>query len=396
MFFTFVNKDNPHYLDLSVMIKYNPEEVLFYFYDSFINISWESYLKVKTLAEGMDNEDKSPLQKWQELFDDHLEAANDLITLKDNGFIRCCGPYYYNPSNTRFYFIKNSFSSSELINSEDMTSLMALHEAPNANKELLSYFKKKKTSKKAARNKDELIKDISMCLSCLKEIEKLNQHVNYLNKLLEQRSHLLKITDLSPAEPDNIPEKPSKPEDNEKPLNNIIPFSFIQYRSSRQHAKNGNLYNHEMKIYFIRYREYEKACDRFKKTLENWPTDFKNFKESCEKDIRDAEEKLKTAQEYLKIYSSIIQHSAIHANYQDMKILELFKYYLNTGRAYGIQECMNIFEEERHWREIKASQERIENTIYFLQNDNPDIRRAEEQIDNFLNQINRKTVLAEA
>ena len=58
----------------------------------------------------------------------------------------------------------------------------------------------------------------------------------------------------------------------------------------------------------------------------------------------------------------------VHADYQDINTLSAFKHYLETGRANDLQDCMNLFEEERHWDEIKASQERIENTIYFLQN----------------------------
>jgi hypothetical protein len=40
---------------------------------------------------------------------------------------------------------------------------------------------------------------------------------------------------------------------------------------------------------------------------------------------------------------------------------------------------MNIYEEERLWTEIKASQERIENTIHFLQYENDALNLASEE-----------------
>jgi hypothetical protein len=52
---------------------------------------------------------------------------------------------------------------------------------------------------------------------------------------------------------------------------------------------------------------------------------------------------------------------------------------------------MNLFEEERHWDEIKASQERIENTIYFLQNSDDRSRLAQDQIERLLKKINDRS-----
>lgn len=386
MFFTFLNKDNPYYLDLSVMIKYNPDEVLFYFYNSFIKIPWESYLNIKGLIDSSDKPE-SPLQKWLHIFDQEIEAEQDLTSLKDNFFIQSCGPYYYLPSNTRFYFTKEPCNSSELLNSEDLALIIALISNPPVNKELQTYYKRKKAGKKSARNKDELIRDINICLACLKETEKLNQHINCLQKLLEHRQQLLTEDELFPAEPDNIPVKPQKPEESGKLFNNIIPFSLIKSRQLKQHVKDCNNYNHDNKVYLIRYREYEKACTRYKASLEKWSSAYESFKEGCSRDLEKCQEQLKRGQENLKMYNSIMQKSVIHSQYQDIETLELFKYYLNTGRAFGLQDCMNLFEEERHWMEIKASQERIENTIFYLQNDNPDLKYAEEHLEYLLENI---------
>lgn len=83
----------------------------------------------------------------------------------------------------------------------------------------------------------------------------------------------------------------------------------------------------------------------------------------------------------LELYNTILDKSSVHADYQDVKILETFRYFLETGRASDLQECMNLYEEEKHWQEIKASQERIENTIYFLQNSSDQGLIASEQLD---------------
>lgn len=389
MFFTFLNKDNPYYLDLSVMIKYNPEEVLYYFYNSFVKIPWDSYLKVKGLIDGSDKPE-SPLQKWLHIFDREIEAEQDLISLKDNLFIQNSGPYYYLPGNTRIYFTKEPCHSSQLLNSEDLALIISLNSSPPVNKELQTYFKRKKSGKKIVRNKDELIREINICLACLKEAEKLNQHINYLQKLAEQRQQLLAGDDILPLEPDNLPIKPQKPEESGKIINNLIPFNLIRSRQSKQHEQECNLYNHDNKVYLIRYREYVKACDRYKVSLEKWENAYQDFKETCARDLAKCQEQLKNSQETLKIYNSIMQKSAIHSQYQDIEILDLFKYYLNTGRAFGLQDCMNLFEEERHWMEIKASQERIENTIYYFQNDNPDLKYAEEHLEYLLENLSTR------
>ena len=89
--------------------------------------------------------------------------------------------------------------------------------------------------------------------------------------------------------------------------------------------------------------------------------------EKCVEQIEEAAAKLKTAQGLLDMYQFILDKSYIHKNYHQINSISTCKHYLETGRANDLQDCMNLYEEERHWREIKASQERIENTIYFLQ-----------------------------
>ncbi|NLJ72315.1 MAG: hypothetical protein GX333_04795, partial [Syntrophomonadaceae bacterium] len=52
------------------------------------------------------------------------------------------------------------------------------------------------------------------------------------------------------------------------------------------------------------------------------------------------------------------------------------------------QDCMNILEDEKYWQDIKDSQLRIENTIYFLQSETDLTRFADENINKYLKQFN--------
>jgi hypothetical protein len=43
MFASFLNKPDYHYLDISTFINCNPERILFYYYNSYIKITLETY-----------------------------------------------------------------------------------------------------------------------------------------------------------------------------------------------------------------------------------------------------------------------------------------------------------------------------------------------------------------
>ena len=66
-----------------------------------------------------------------------------------------------------------------------------------------------------------------MCIISLAEIDKLEKHIIYLNKCLEQRYHIVEQEDFYPLEPDNLPEKPEKmvlpPRDNNSLVSFILP-----------------------------------------------------------------------------------------------------------------------------------------------------------------------------
>lgn len=382
MFFSFLQKDDPHFPDLSLVVNYEPRQVIFYFYNSFLKIPLELCRDIKEIA-GEESNPNSPIHKWADFLYDDLKVGTDLQNLESNEFLEGIGPYYYPLTNTRFYFVKTGVSDSAALTGHDMDIMQALNAGHPLNNDLSAYQKTRKNGKKVARSEGELIKDINMCLASLREVEKINRHINYLNKHLQNRYALVETMELLPGEPDMLPEKPRKEDAEAVGSGNLISLNGFLTRRRKTTDREGT-FNHEMKVYIIRYREYEKACDRYKAVLENWGTFYHEFLDLCYQDIESAEGKLREAQSNLQIYNSIIVKSFVNSIYQDSKTLSTLRYYLETGRAHNIQDCMNLFEEESRWSEIKASQERIENTIYFIQHGTDNQRAAGEQVDQLL------------
>lgn len=382
MFFSFLQKDDPHVPDLSLVVSYEPQDVIFYYYNSYLKLPLALCKEVEQIAREEENPE-APIKKWSDFIYNNLYAGADLETLQNNEYLEGVGPYYYPLTNTRFYFVKDEVSEAQTLTAYDLDVMQSLSKEQPLNQELSSYHKARKNGKKTARSENELIKDINMCLASLREVEKINRHINFLNKYLQNRYAMVETIELLPGEPDSIPEKPHKDETDATQAGNLIPFSLFINRK-RKNPERESSFNHEMKVYIIRYREYEKACDRYKAVLENWGTFYQEFLDLCYRDIDQAEQKLRQAQDNLQIYNTIIVKSFINSAYQDPRTLSTFRYYLETGRAHSVQDCMNLFEEETRWSEIKASQERIENTIYFLQNGNENQRTAGEQVDQLL------------
>lgn len=375
MFYPFLNKENPNYLDSSVLLNALPRQVLFYYYQNSVRITDEAYLTLQQVA--LDDSTLSDMARiWLNLIENQLEAEADLQSFINNPYLKTIGPYYYPETNTRFYFCKDAPEPHHVLTAFDLELLKNLDRPVNIDRELQQYAKARKSKKPST---SDLIRELDMCILALREIEQINRHTNYLRKLLEQRYGLVEQEDLLPCEPDEVPDKPTK-ESEERRLDNIIPFSRVRSIRKKQ-EQEGSRYNHDVKVYFIRYREYEKACDRYKQVLENWSMYQQAFYDRCFNDIDEAESKMKKAQQALELYNTILDKSSIHSDYQDTKTLEMFRYFLETGRANDLQECMNLYEEEKHWHEIKASQERIENTIYFLQNSSEQGLIASEQLD---------------
>lgn len=378
MFISFLNKSAPQYLDLNLLSSYLPEQVTFYHFSADLSITLENYLQLKELQS--DEELYPCASRWIALINDTLEAEEDLKILANNEYLDFIGPYYYPLANIRFYFCKTPSAPAETLTLHDMELLGQLQEIETPEASVLTYGRNKKGARRFSRNKDDILRDVKMCLIAINEIEKLHKKINFWEKIYLHRLQLIDEHDLLPAEPDQAPVKPDKPGADVK--GKLLLFS--RQRSGGQRSKN--IYQHQLKIYYIRYREYEKACDRFKSILEKWPQVKTDFIDRCGQDLDLAAKRLQAARQHMELYEAILAKSMVHQDYQDVKTLTAFQSYLDTGRASDLQECMNLFEEECLWNELKEGQTRIENTIYLLQNDNVHLHRAQAHIDDYLQQ----------
>ncbi|MDR1160000.1 MAG: hypothetical protein LBK69_05165 [Syntrophomonadaceae bacterium] len=379
MFFTFLNKSKISFVDPSLLISYSPPHVMYYFYNSALFISTDFYASLSHMVP--EQELFTEAQKnWIDFIGVELNAFSDMRLLSENEYLHTLGPYYYAPTQTRIYFSKAQPSPEESLCAQDLEILGDLQAVTPLDSmlKLLS----KKTNKKNNRTREELIQDITLCLTAFKESARINKQLNYFNKFLETRTAVLRDKEFHLPEPDNIPAKPEKIQY----LSDIPPKrGFLNFvKAKREPEPPDKSFNQALKIYYIRYREYEKACERYKNVLENWQEIKHSFIALCQKETEETKKNIKQLQEQLRTCNVILQKSPIHQKYQDQKILLAFKEYLETGRACDIPSCMNIFEEESLWNEIKAGQERIENTIYFLQNDNENVRLAQKHIKNLL------------
>ncbi len=365
MLLNFINKDKSQYLDLSTFINCSPDRILFYYYNSQMRITLETYLQMKEWSQN-DDSPESSLNQWLDLIGRELCVDQDIDILKENQYIDTLGPYYIGPTNTRFYIDKVAKNGEETINSVDFANLFNLHKRIEADKEIHKYFRLRKSTKKGIPTLEAIIKDISICLAALDQIQRVSRHCQYLNALIKHRNNLLENEDIVPLPPSPRPERPKKPAEPDLSFTNIRALGTVKARQ-KAYLEECSAFGHKLKVYFVQYKEYEKASERYKEALVDWELYHNHLIERCLDDIEDAEEKLETARAALEIYEYVLMKSYVHPDYHEMEILHNFRYYLQTGRAVDLQGCMNIYEEEQHWSEIKASQERIENTIYFLQ-----------------------------
>ena len=377
MFATFIDKEDLHNLDLSALISYPPDQLMYYYYNSWINVSLETYLQLfDWLENGYGNQ--ANLKQWIDLIDLEINARSDLIGLQDSEYLDSIGPYYYGPTGTQLFFSRSNPSEHEALTSSDFAILFDLHKMPTLDKRVQKYYHNRKNAKRSVNSKDEIIRDIALCADCLEQIEKIERHSRYLNILLEWRKASIILADSMPQEPQPLPEKPSQPLEPPSTLKELLALNLSRSRAYN-YQKSWADYNRNIKIYFIRYREYEKACDRYKEARQSWQTLGVDFIKKCHLDREQLEKQLNELRILLETYQNVIRKSPVHPEYQSRLTLLTFKRYLETGRADDVQACINLYEEERLWTDIKASQERIEKTIYYLQPDNDALILASEE-----------------
>ena len=152
MFATFINKEDRHNLDLSALISYKPDQLMFYYYNSWINISLETYLQLHEWYEnGYGNQEN--LKLWIDLIDLEMNAGADLISMQDSEYLNSIGPYYYNSTGTQLFFIKSNLPEYETLTSNDFGILFDLHKIPTLDKRVQKYYHIAKMLKKLSTTK---------------------------------------------------------------------------------------------------------------------------------------------------------------------------------------------------------------------------------------------------
>lgn len=221
------------------------------------------------------------------------------------------------------------------------------------------------------KSKPDLSASIEMCLLAYQELQVLQEKIGYYKALIRERMKFIRHPEIAPAEPAPPAVKPDKPSLPERSVLDYIPL--VRRRRRVDLEKACEEYNHRLKEYYIAYREYEKACDRYKEALQKWENDREILLAESQEDVKMARKSIKKASRLMKMYLEIIENSQIHPAYRQPEILERFKFYLETGRATSIQECINLYENQITLEQLRGSQERMETqltaTIHFIQND---------------------------
>ncbi|MGE5370882.1 MAG: hypothetical protein ACM3QZ_02730 [Solirubrobacterales bacterium] len=362
------NHTDPCNLDLSLFLEYSPTAVLEFFQHGAVHISLSAYRELKNQFADPANMNEN-VTKWVLFIDKMLDVEADLADLDQNRHILFVGPYYYLRTNTRLYFFKTEFEH-EGVTSKDLVELLELSAVPVTDEAIARYYSMLKVKPSPKKTRDDLLNDLSICINAMTASEKVQAQTQFQQRLIEQREAFLNAPYTALAEPESPGEKPQKPDPSRFTVRSLFSRERAQTES---YAQLREKYNHDLKVYFINYREYEKACDRYKMAVKEWETEKSEFINRSIEDIKRARLKLKKADRVSRIYREVIQSPDIHPQYRNIEALQRFQFFLQSGRASNLQECMNLYEQEMHWADLKQSQSRLERnilaTVYFLRSE---------------------------
>ncbi|NLW44529.1 MAG: hypothetical protein GXY92_05040 [Syntrophomonadaceae bacterium] len=363
MLLSFFGKEGNNNLDISVFMEYPPDIVLEFFQQSYVNISLSVYQELKDQFADPDNLNEN-IPKWVLFIDKLLDMEDSLYSLEENRNLDFVGPAYYIKTNTRFFFYKTCFEH-EGITAQDIAEMVELNSTPAINDLIAKHYATLKCKPASRKSREELLNDLQVSISALEEIEHISRQIMFQRRLIEIREAFLNAPYAALIEPEKPEDKPEKPVPKQSFLGSIFnPKSRAAFEAACQQ------YNHDLKVYYIKYREYEKACDRYKNALRDWESEKNYLINRSIEDIKKAKLKIKKGNRIIKIYNEVLNSLDIHPQYQSIVPLTRFYYYLETGRAFSIQECMNLYEQELKLEELKESQERLERnimaTVYYL------------------------------
>ena len=151
MFARILNKENGHCLDLSTFINCSPEDVLFYYKHSHIEIGLDTYRQMQEWKELGDSL-KPFLDQWLDLIHDEIGAGPDLLILQENEHLNSIGPYYYPETNTRFFFARSSQGRGEPLTSNDF-AVSWLCTSRSAQSGTAKYLRNRKSPRKRLKQR---------------------------------------------------------------------------------------------------------------------------------------------------------------------------------------------------------------------------------------------------
>jgi len=360
---SFFGKDGNNNLDISVFLEYPPDIVLEFFQQSYVNISLSVYQELKDQFADPDNLNEN-IPKWVLFIDKLLDMEDSLFSLEENRNLDFVGPAYYIKTNTRFFFYKTCFEH-EGITAQDIAEMVELNSTPAINDLIAKHYATLKCKPASRKSREELLNDLQISITALEEIEHISRQIMFQRQLIEIREAFLNAPYAALIEPEKPEDKPEKPVPKYSFMGGLLnPKSRAAFEAACQQ------YNHDLKVYYMKYREYEKACDRYKNALKDWESEKNYLINRSIEDIKKAKLKIKNGNRIIKIYNEVLTSLDIHPQYQSIVPLTRFYYFLETGRALSIQECMNLYEQEQSLEELKESQERLERnimaTVYYL------------------------------
>lgn len=368
MFLTLTGKAENSSLDISVLLEFSPDTVTDFFQHRRINISLDTYRALKQQFDDPENFNEN-VSRWVLFIDKLLNLESDLETLEENAFLRSVGPAYYTKTNTRFYFFKPPLDN-ECITANDIKTLIELNQTPCVEEEIAQYYANLKCRPITRRSREDLLRDLNICRQALLATETVHRQIAFQEAIISEREKFLNAPYTALVEPDKPGDKPEKPNIRVMRLKGWLGRNRQNSMSFEEACIQ---YNNNLKAYYINYREYEKACDRYKVALKEWEEEKNNLINRSIEDIKKARLKIKKGNRVLKVYNEVLKSLDIHHSYHNLAAIARFCYFLETGRASTLQECMNLYEMEMYWADFKESQARIERnilaTVHYLYNE---------------------------
>jgi len=352
--------------DLSVYLAYTPEKLLPFWYGQTLFMPLPIWQELQQQAALEEEHSEAPCCLWVQLIAQELQADSDLLLMEKTPSLCEVGPFYYLPDKVCFSFPRHPNCST--FGAEEFSQRKQDTEAVTPMDPLLqkSLSQRSKTTKRAGLQPEELKKEIQIGILALSERDRFQRQAARLKDFALLCSHALLHADEVGPKPQLKQEMPNPPkelaEKTTQKKKGSLKQRFLDFFVEASPSM-APFQSHQRRQYFLSLRMHEKACDRYKEAREKWHTFYPDFYEKVETVEKACKTRQLAAEKNVRLCNEILNRSAIHGVYQQIPILESFLCYLETGRATHLQSCINLYEEEQHWNELKTSQHRIESTI---------------------------------